>query len=127
MIANPVNGVLTPHEVGYILADSGAAALVSTKALADGLAGVLAPPPLLAPGRPPLAARPSPPAARPSPPRISPLAARPLPLAAAKPRSRSPSRPSDPYRPKRLPQSHPASRLPPSLRHGCPNHAARAA
>jgi long-chain acyl-CoA synthetase len=30
MIANPVNGVLTPHEVGYMLADSGAAALVST-------------------------------------------------------------------------------------------------
>jgi long-chain acyl-CoA synthetase len=24
MIANPVNGVLTPHEVGYMLADSGA-------------------------------------------------------------------------------------------------------
>jgi long-chain acyl-CoA synthetase len=42
MIANPVNGVLTPHEVGYMLADSDAAALVSTKALADGLAGVLA-------------------------------------------------------------------------------------
>ena len=35
-----------------MLADSGAAALVSTKALADGLAGVLAQPPLLAPGRP---------------------------------------------------------------------------
>jgi long-chain acyl-CoA synthetase len=42
MIANPVNGVLTPHEVGYMLADSGAAALVSTRVLADGLAGVLA-------------------------------------------------------------------------------------
>jgi long-chain acyl-CoA synthetase len=42
MIANPVNGVLTPHEVGYMLADSGAAALVSTGVLADGLAGVLA-------------------------------------------------------------------------------------
>ena len=41
MIANPVNGVLTPHEVGYMLADSGAAALVSTRALTDGLAGVL--------------------------------------------------------------------------------------
>jgi long-chain acyl-CoA synthetase len=41
MIANPVNGVLTPHEVGYMLADSGAA-LVSTRVLADGLAGVLA-------------------------------------------------------------------------------------
>jgi long-chain acyl-CoA synthetase len=42
MIANPVNGVLTPHEVGYMLADSDAAALVSTKALADGWAGVFA-------------------------------------------------------------------------------------
>ena len=36
MIANPVNGVLTPHEVAYMLADSGAAALVSTTTLADG-------------------------------------------------------------------------------------------
>jgi long-chain acyl-CoA synthetase len=41
MIANPVNSVLTPHEVGYMLADSGAAALISTQILADGLAGVL--------------------------------------------------------------------------------------
>jgi len=31
MIANPVNGVLTPHEVGYMLADSGAAVLVNTR------------------------------------------------------------------------------------------------
>jgi benzoylsuccinyl-CoA thiolase BbsB subunit len=37
MIANPVNGVLTPYEVAYMLADSGAAALVSTTTLADGL------------------------------------------------------------------------------------------
>ena len=41
MIANPVNGVLTPHEVAYMLADSGAAALVCTTTLADGLAGML--------------------------------------------------------------------------------------
>lgn len=41
MIANPVNSVLTPHEVGYMLADSGAAALVSTKSMTGGLAGVL--------------------------------------------------------------------------------------
>ena len=37
MIANPVNGVLTPHEVGYMLADSGAAALVSTTPGRSGL------------------------------------------------------------------------------------------
>jgi long-chain acyl-CoA synthetase len=41
MIANPINAVLTPHEVQYLLSDSGAAALVSTKKLADGLASVL--------------------------------------------------------------------------------------
>jgi long-chain acyl-CoA synthetase len=30
MVANPINGALTPHEVEYLLTDSGAAALVTT-------------------------------------------------------------------------------------------------
>jgi long-chain acyl-CoA synthetase len=41
MIANPINAVLTPHEVQYLLSDAGAVALVSTQKLADGLASVL--------------------------------------------------------------------------------------
>jgi long-chain acyl-CoA synthetase len=41
MVANPINSVFTPHEVEYLLSDSGAAALVTTRELVAGLAGVL--------------------------------------------------------------------------------------
>ena len=41
MIANPINSVLTPHEVRYLLADSAAAVLVTTPALLANLTEVL--------------------------------------------------------------------------------------
>jgi len=41
LVANPINSVFTPHEVEYLLADSGAAALVTTPDLLAGLAGAL--------------------------------------------------------------------------------------
>jgi long-chain acyl-CoA synthetase len=41
MVANPINSVFTPHEVEYLLADSGASALVTTSGLLAGLEGVL--------------------------------------------------------------------------------------
>jgi long-chain acyl-CoA synthetase len=42
MVANPINSVFTPHEVRYLLADSGAAALVTTPQLLAGLEETLA-------------------------------------------------------------------------------------
>jgi long-chain acyl-CoA synthetase len=42
LVANAINSVFTPHEVEYLLTDSGAAALVTTPELLAGLAPVLA-------------------------------------------------------------------------------------
>lgn len=41
LVANPINSVFTPHEVEYLLTDSGAAALVTTPDLLAGLTAAL--------------------------------------------------------------------------------------